>query len=339
MLLVVAGHRGQLQPVQVFTQHGRADQAAGVPDRERHQLRRGLAGREHDVALVLPVRVVHHHDRAAGRNVGDGALHTVQGDGARCGGHDRAAAAWPPSMRSTYFPITSASRLTRLPGAARPRVVPARVAGIRLTSNQGCPALPSPVSRAEMVRLTPSTWPWTMCPPRRSPTRSDRSRLTGEPGARAPSPVRLSVSAMTSAVKAAPDRPVTVRQVPLTAIESPGRASAVTRGPRTVIRAASSRRSTDTTSPSSSTIPVNIRGCASSGPSFRRLRGTRRTRHRGPALARSATPRRVLPPIRAFTVGPGIPPGQPARRLAWSGSRTVTAGSEFHRPRSTLSLR
>ena len=68
---------------------------------------------------------------------------------------------------------------------------------------------------------TPSTWPWTRCPPSRSPTRSERSRLTGEPGARSPSPVRCSVSAITSAVKSLPDRPVTVRQVPLTAMESP----------------------------------------------------------------------------------------------------------------------
>jgi hypothetical protein len=67
--------------------------------------------------------------------------------------------------------------------------------------------------------------------------------------------------------------------------------------------------------------------------------GYARARLRGLALARNATPSRVLPPIRAFTVGPGIPPGQPARHQAWRGSRTVTAGSEFHRPRSTLSLR
>ena len=47
----------------------------------------------------------------------------------------------------------------------------------------------------------------------------------------------------------------------------------------------------------------------------------------------------VLPPIRTFTVGPGVPPGQPAGpplRASRTGSRTVTAGSEFHRPRSTL---
>src|SRR5262249_61134019 len=67
--------------------------------------------------------------------------------------------------------------------------------------------------------------------------------------------------------------------------------------------------------------------------------GYARTRERRLALARNATARRVLPPIRAFTVGSGIPPDQPAGHLAWRGSRTVTAGSEFHRPRSTLLLR
>src|SRR5215831_12861310 len=156
MLLVVAGHRGQLQPVQVFTQHGRADQAAGVPDRERHQLRRGLAGREHDVALVLPVRVVHHHDRAARRDLGDSPLDAVEGDApALRPGHDRTAAGSPCSIRSTYLPITSVSRLTPLPGGTPPRVVAASVAGMRLTSNQG--RSPGPPPRADTVRLTPST--------------------------------------------------------------------------------------------------------------------------------------------------------------------------------------
>jgi len=47
----------------------------------------------------------------------------------------------------------------------------------------------------------------------------------------------------------------------------------------------------------------------------------------------------VHPPIRTFTVGAGIPPAQPiapTRRAGTTGSRTITAGSDFHRPRSTL---
>ena len=51
----------------------------------------------------------------------------------------------------------------------------------------------------------------------------------------------------------------------------------------------------------------------------------------------------VLLLIRTLTVGPGVPPGQPAPLASAAGSRTsersrsssVTAGAEFHRPQST----
>ena len=49
--------------------------------------------------------------------------------------------------------------------------------------------------------------------------------------------------------------------------------------------------------------------------------------------------RLVSPPIRTLTVGAGLPPAQPVtspRRGGVAGSRTITAGSDFHRPRSTL---
>ena len=46
---------------------------------------------------------------------------------------------------------------------------------------------------------------------------------------------------------------------------------------------------------------------------------------------------RALPPIRTLTVGPGISP-EVNRPLAAVGSRTVTAGSDFHRPRSARAL-
>src|SRR5690606_29212525 len=52
----------------------------------------------------------------------------------------------------------------------------------------------------------------------------------------------------------------------------------------------------------------------------------------------SATERRA-PTIRTFTVGTGIPPVQPRPATrAGLGSRTVTAGSDLHRPRSTPSV-
>jgi len=63
---------------------------------------------------------------------------------------------------------------------------------------------------------------------------------------------------MTSAVKAPLSLAMTVRQTPFTAMESPCLASLVTSGPRTVMRAASGRSSHAVTSPSSSTMPVNI---------------------------------------------------------------------------------
>ena len=138
--------------------------------------------------------------------------------------------------------------------------------------------------------------------------------------------------------------PVTVRQTPLTAMESPGRASSETLALRIAIRAESPAWSIASTSPRSSTMPVNIRVLLRSVAPGDALARVVRALAAVRAFARSATaghdqPRpaaRVLPPIRTLTVGPGIPPGQPAAVAA--GSRTVTAGSEFHRPRSTLAL-
>src|ERR1700754_3112120 len=105
---------------------------------------------------------------------------------------------------------------------------------------------------------TPSTWPCTMWPPRRSLARTARSRLTAAPPVSFASVVRSNVSRMTSTVNVSPSTPVTVRQTPSTAIDAPCTASAATTGPRTVNRPSSASPSTATSSPSSSTIPVNI---------------------------------------------------------------------------------
>src|SRR3954453_20334179 len=107
---------------------------------------------------------------------------------------------------------------------------------------------------------TPSTWPCTMWPPRRLSAVTARSRLTVSPGR---TPYRLvlsSVSCITSAVHVSPSTVVTVRQQPLTAMESPRPASSSTVVARMLTRIASPWSSTAATVPSSSTIPVNMSG-------------------------------------------------------------------------------
>src|SRR5262249_31843057 len=75
---------------------------------------------------------------------------------------------------------------------------------------------------------------------------------------------------------------------------------------------------------------------ASPPPGPAGLRGARA--RVAPAMTGRAA--RVRPPIRTFTVGPGFHRvNRPLALGALAGSRTVTAGSEFHRPRSTLLLR
>ena len=223
-----------------------------------------------------------------------------------------------PASRESGSPRTRAARRRPPPSGgdgeadavhARPSPSPPRTGPGR--AGAGCAPRPS-ARRGRGTRSvpTPSTWPWTRCPPS-LPSEAHRAlQVDRRPGSRSPSADRLRVSSMTSAVKVAVRVPVTVRQTPLIASESPCPASAVTSGPRTVIRAASASRSTPTTSPSSSTIPVNIRRLPSSGPSATRLRGRAAARRgrAGPATRSRAR----APPIRTFTVGPGIPPGQPA---------------------------
>src|ERR1035437_8251422 len=113
---------------------------------------------------------------------------------------------------------------------------------------------------------------------------------------------------VTAAVKVPSMISATVRHTPLTAIDSPREVSWVE--PRMVRRAPSPTCSIPATSPSSSTIPVNIRAFlleAQPAVWLRGWRGHMRTRFSRPGLPAAC----VLPPIRTFTVGPGISPGQP----------------------------
>ena len=67
-------HRRQVQAIALGLGQRHADVARGVADHERQQLGGGELGREDQVALVLPVRVVHHHHGLARLDVGDGPL-------------------------------------------------------------------------------------------------------------------------------------------------------------------------------------------------------------------------------------------------------------------------
>ncbi len=149
---------------------------------------------------------------------------------------------------------------------------------------------------------------------------------------------------MTSATNACPPswetQLVTVRQTPLTAMDAPSLMSARTVVAPMTSRAEARSGSTAATTPSSSTIPVNITGVppcvgttSETGVSTRDVTGA--WAPDGPyATVRTAgrhTPARVLP----SGLSPSVPEFHRVHRpLAADGSRTVTAGSEFHRPRS-----
>src|SRR4051812_36519410 len=114
-----------------------------------------------------------------------------------------------------------------------------------------------PSSATAPMAPTPSTWPWTMWPPRRESGFSGSSRLTREPAASSLSDERRSVSFITSAPKSSPPhRPVAVRQTPLTATLSPSDSSRA-RGELIAMRTPSVVVSTEVTVPRSSTSPVN----------------------------------------------------------------------------------
>src|SRR5919198_3609234 len=113
-----------------------------------------------------------------------------------------------------------------------------------------------PSSRVARIAPTPSTWPWTMCPPRRSSALTGSSRLTCAPAATSASEERRSVSFITSAPKRSPSTPTAVRQTPLTATESPSESSPAS-GERIARRTPSVVALTSATVPRSATRPVN----------------------------------------------------------------------------------
>ena len=166
---------------------------------------------------------------------------------------------------------------------------------------------------ARSIRPVPSTWPWTRWPPSRPSSRIGRSRLTGSPARRAPRQLRSRVSRITSAVNVSPSASTTVRQTPLTAIESPCRAPSTTSRPAHASAGRCRRgRSARSTSPSSSTMPVNIRP-----PSV----------GAGRAVTRTSGPIRVTSVISSRTPSASVPTpvpasdGEPRRRAASAPGR------------------
>src|SRR5699024_4474021 len=258
-------HQRQLEGVGPGGAHRRAEQPARVAHREADQGGGRGGGGEDQIALVLPVLVIDDDHGGAGGDRRDRVLDGVQAQ--------RAHRVCPvPGSRaavsfSTYLASTSSSRFTRSPTARRPRVVRARDSGMRpivtwspsiaatvrltpstareplATRGPGGPAgrerrssvVPPPSSRPT-TSPTPATWAWTMWPSSRPSARTQRSRFTVSPAERPPREVAARVVEMTSALQCSPSTAVTVRQQPLTAIESPSAMPSRTCGERILRR-------------------------------------------------------------------------------------------------------
>ncbi len=157
-VLVDRGHRGQVQTVELRSGQRHADHAGGVADHERHLAGGGPGSGEDQVALVLAVLVVDHHDAVAAGDGGDGVgdrvqPHPLPRGGLRCpiarlgtaprrrlvvlehliGGYHGVLQA---SSDSTYLAVTSTSRFTASPTVRDPSVVSRSVVGISDTVNQ-----------------------------------------------------------------------------------------------------------------------------------------------------------------------------------------------------------
>ena len=100
----------------------------------------------------------------------------------------------------------------------------------RLGGTSSSSSLDSSRERRPATRAVPSTWPETMCPPRRSLARTAFSRCTG-PGWSRPT-VRLRLSREMSKKQPWPVGEITVMQAPLTEMESPSEMSLESRSPQ-----------------------------------------------------------------------------------------------------------
>src|SRR6266478_4147735 len=283
--LVLVHHHAQSELLHLLLGERQADQPARMLGHEVDGFRGDELGRKHEVALVLAVGVVDqdHHATAAKLlegflHAGDVLFHSVAPQVRNC------------IRRATCLPRISASTFTLAPADLMPQVVERSVSGMRKsatwsgssssltvsevpssaiepfeTTSGASPwgsrssirtPSPSPVRRTSSP--TPSTWPRTRCPPRRSPSASGRSRLTRSPAFRSPRVVLSNVSALTSAVKRSPLSSTAVRHTPSTAMLAP--CLRPSRRVRTDRRTPLGTRSTAATVPRSSISPVNIPG-------------------------------------------------------------------------------
>src|SRR6185312_11110345 len=202
----------------------------------------------------------------------------------------RSGARPPPTANNfaTCLARMSVSMLTRSPGWRVPSVVTARVCGmsmiekpsaktstrVRLTPSTAIEPLEtmsgvqagsmpkarnsqSPSRRRSRRTAVASTCPCTKWPPRRSPARSERSRLTGAPTGFLPRFVRTKVSGPAWTSNRSPSAETTVRQQPLTATLSPSASGPASPGQCSVNRRPEPPCSTRSTRPSASTSPVN----------------------------------------------------------------------------------
>src|SRR5205814_1819872 len=133
---VLGRHQVQAELVTALGSQRQADQAASLLGHEVDRLGCGELGREREVALVLAVLVVAHHDHAPAADVLDRLLD----GGERGGGSPRAhlcpamGYARTASSRSTCLARMSTSTFTIEPSRSRPRVVRASVSGISDTA-------------------------------------------------------------------------------------------------------------------------------------------------------------------------------------------------------------
>ncbi len=127
--LVLGRHQVETELVAALGRQRQADQAAALLGHEVDRLRSDELGGHRQIALVLPILVIAYHHHLALADV----LDCLFNRGKRAAHRSHCA---PPGIsRSTYFASTSTSKLTVIPGSARPRFVRSSVSGISDTVN------------------------------------------------------------------------------------------------------------------------------------------------------------------------------------------------------------